>query len=101
MGMKDESKGVNTPGVKGISDDAAQDLEPYRATKFRAIAARANYLGQDRSDIQFSDKELCRAMSKPKEDDWNKLKRLSRYFVGKERCTIAFNYQSMLEGITV
>jgi hypothetical protein len=101
MGMKDESKGVNTPGVKGISDDAAQDLEPFRATKFRAIAARANYLGQDRSEIQFSVKELCRAMSCPKEDDWNKLKRLSRYLVGKERCTIVFKYQGKLDGVTV
>ncbi len=44
MGMKNESKGVNTPGVKGISDDAAQDLDSHRATKFRAVAARANYL---------------------------------------------------------
>ena len=61
--MKDESKGVSTPGVKGISDDAAQDLEPHTATKFRAISARANYLAQDRSEIQFSVKELCRAMS--------------------------------------
>jgi hypothetical protein len=101
MSMKDESKGVSTPGVKGISDDAAQDLEPYRATKFRAIAARANYLGQNRSEIQFSVKELCRAMSCPKEDDWNKLKRLSRYLVGKERCTIFFKYQSKLDGVTV
>ena len=88
--MKDESKGVNTPGVKGISDDAAQDLEPYRATKFRAISARANYLGQDRSEIQFSVKELCRAMSCPKEDDWNKLKRLSRYLVTKRKVHYIF-----------
>ncbi len=101
MGMKDESKGVNTPGVKGISDDAAQDSDRHRATKFRAVAARANYLCQDRSEIQFAVKELCRAMSKPKEDDWNKLKRLARYLVGKERCTIDFKYQSKLDGVTV
>ena len=44
MGMKDESKGVNTPGVKGITDYNAEDLDSHRATKYRAIAARANYL---------------------------------------------------------
>ena len=63
-------------GVKGISDDAAQDLESHRATIFRAVAARANYLSQDRSEIHFSVKEFCRGMSYPKEDDWNKLKSL-------------------------
>jgi hypothetical protein len=101
MGMQNESKGVNTPGVKGITDYGAKDLDAFRATKFRAIAARANYLSQDRSEIQFSVKELCRAMSCPKEDDWNKLKRLARYIVGKERCTITFLYQGKLEGVTV
>ncbi len=40
-------------------------------------------------------------MSCPKEDDWNKLKRLSRYLVGKGRCTIFFKYQSKLDGVTV
>ena len=40
-------------------------------------------------------------MSCPKEDDWNKLKRLARYIVGKERCTITFPYQGQLEGVTV
>ncbi len=60
MGMKDESEGVNTPGVKGITDYGPQDLDAFRSTKFRAIAARANNLSQDRSEIQFSVKELCR-----------------------------------------
>ena len=40
-------------------------------------------------------------MSCPKEDDWNKLKRLARYIVGKEMCTITFPYQGQLEGVTV
>ena len=30
-------------------------------------------LCQDRSDNQFSVKELCRAISGPKKDDWNKI----------------------------
>jgi hypothetical protein len=101
MGMKNESKGVSTPGVKGLTDYGCQELDAHRSTKFRAISARANYLSQDRSEIQFSVKELCRAMSCPKEDDWNKLKRLARYIVGKERCTIKYFYQDKLEGVTV
>jgi hypothetical protein len=99
--MKNDSKGVVTPGVKGLTDYEAQDLEPPRAAKFRAISARANYLSQDRSDIQFSVKELCRAMSKPKEDDWNKLKRLGRYLVGKGRLVLSFQYQAQVKSIVV
>ena len=81
--MKSDSKGVVTPGAKGITVYEAADLDLQRVHKFRAVAARGNYLCQDRSAIQFSVKELCRAMSAPKDDDWNKLKRLGRYLVGK------------------
>ena len=35
------------------------------ATRFRAVAARANYLSGDRPDIQYAVKEICRRMAKP------------------------------------
>ena len=61
---------------------------------YRALVARANYLSQDRSDIQYSVKELCRNMSKPAVCDWNRLKRLGRYLIGRERMIINFDYQT-------
>ena len=92
MGMQDESRGVSTPGVKGITDYNAEDLDSHRSTKYRAMAARANFSGQDRSDIHFSVAELCRAMSCPKEDGWNKLKRFARYMIDKDTCIVSFRY---------
>ena len=74
---------------------ATEQLNSERLQQERIICAKTEV----KCSFQF--KELCRAMSKPKEDDWNKLKRLARYLVGKERCTIDFKYQSKLEGVTV
>ena len=51
--------------------------------------ARANYLAQDGSDIQYAVKELSRTMSDPTVGYWEKLKRLGRYLVGRTR---RFNY---------
>ena len=59
LGMKSDSKGVVTPGAKGISDFGAPSLDVNRAHKFRAIAARGNYLCQDRSDIQFPSRSFA------------------------------------------
>ena len=40
-----------------------------------------NYLGQDRSDIQFAVKDLSTAMSDPGRIDMAKMKRLARYLI--------------------
>ena len=56
------------------------------ATRFRAVAARANYLSGDRPDIQYSVKEICRRMAKPVKGDWDKLIRLVRYLRGGGPC---------------
>jgi hypothetical protein len=56
-----------TPRIKpsaGSSGD--QDLLPWAAARlFRACAARANYLGIDRADVEFAAQEPCRRMSSP------------------------------------
>ena len=41
------------------------ELCPEEATMFRALSARANFLAQDRPDIAFSTKELCREFAIP------------------------------------
>ena len=64
------------------------------AAMYRAMTARANYLAQDRSDIQFAVKELCSKMSKPNSRDTIALKRLGRYLVGRTRITHKFEYQT-------
>eukprot|EP00973_Karenia_brevis_P012895 1749607-Karenia_brevis.AAC.1 len=54
------AKPVISPGSKELNDekdDAALDKD--KSSLYRAVVARANYLAQDRPDIQFATKEVC------------------------------------------
>ena len=54
-----------------VSKDS--ELEPAKATHFRALSARANYLSQDRPDISYAGKELCREFAVPNNNSFLKL----------------------------
>merc|ERR1711911_93626 len=84
LGLNGTSKSVSTPSVKS-STQSEDALASHEATLYRALVARANYLAQDRSDIGFVVKELCRHMSSPSKSDWDRLKRLGRYLAGRPR----------------
>ena len=71
------------------------------ARAYRGMVARGNYLGQDRSDIQYAVKELSRGMSAPTEVDWSTLKRFARYLLDKTRIVTLFEYQDEPTRITV
>ena len=45
-------------------------LNDVEATKYRALAARANYLAADRTDIMYAVKEICRSMAAPTRGAW-------------------------------
>ena len=72
-------------------DDGGGELAPREATWYRAMVARANYLAQDRMDLQYTTKELSRRMSRPRKGDVGRLKRLVRYLVGAERLVQVFS----------
>ena len=55
------------------------------ATTYRALSARANLLAQDRPDVGYGTKELCREFSVPNRNSQQRLKRVGRYLVGKPR----------------
>ena len=101
MNLKEESKGLTTPGVKVKEEEVEEELSSEQSTAYRASVARANYLTQDRSDIQYATKELCRKMSSPNSEDWNKLKRLARYLVDKLRSRMLYAYQSKPDSLDV
>ena len=75
-------------------DEDDEPLGPVEARRYRAIAARLNYLVPDRIDIQYAVKESARAMSCPKAGDWPKLQRLGRYLLGRPRLVIEFPWQN-------
>ena len=71
------------------------ELCPEEATMFRALSARANFLAQDRPDIAFSTKELCREFAIPNRNSYARLKRVVRYLAGLPRLVYRFDYQPM------
>ena len=75
-------------------DGDDEPLGPTEARRYRAIAARLNYLAPDRIDIQYAVKESARAMSCPKASDWPKLQRLGRFLLGRPRLVIEFPWQN-------
>ena len=102
LGLDSKSKTVVTPGTKDSTGQTApSQLSSYDITMFRAMVASANYLSQDRLDIQCSVKEMCRKMSDPNEEDMTKLKRLGRYLVGSPRVIIRYKWQNNVRRITV
>merc|ERR1711965_1178760 len=68
-------------------------------SKFRSIAARANYLAADRTDFMYAVKEICRGMANPGEREWAKLKRLARYLSGCGRLVTKYAWQGVEEKI--
>ena len=57
----DDAKRVGTPGVKQTFEMTSRDklLAVEKHTAFRAIAAKGNYLGPNRPEMQYEAKEIC------------------------------------------
>ena len=71
----------------------AELLPKTEATRYRALAARINYLAQDRPDLLYSAKEISRRMATPCQGDLRLLKRLGRYLIGAPRAIQNFLWQ--------
>ena len=67
-GLDSKAKPVGSPGEKKPFEDREEsaDLDRGESRRYRAIVARANYLSTERSDIQYSVKELSRYMAAPR-----------------------------------
>ena len=92
----EDAKAVSTPGEdekEWLMEEESEKLGEIQAREYRALAARANYMGADRADVQYAVKEICRGMANPTKGDWRKLKRLGRYLVGKPRVVLQYKSQ--------
>jgi hypothetical protein len=83
FGLQQSSKGLDSPFAKdeGKSPTGDEELSKSESTKFRALAARASYVAQDRMDVMYASKEICRDMARPTASSMMKLKRLVRYLL--------------------
>lgn len=96
--LEEDSKAAAGPVVKiaeGKEEEDEKDLEGKDKTEFRGNCALLNYLGQDRSDIQFATNQICRRMSRPTEEGMRKIKRVVRYLVGAEK--VVWKYEEFKE----
>ena len=87
-GLDDRANAVVSPTERAegrglIDDDVELGVEERR--RFRSSAAKLNYLGQDRSDVQYAARGICSEMARPTRGGVRKLKRAVRYLLGVER----------------
>ncbi len=59
------------------------------------MAARGNYLGQDRMVLHHAASKISRFMSKPEKQDWRAAKRLARYLKDHRRVALEYKYQAL------
>ena len=102
-GTREELSKASLPkGVLGIEvEEQSPELDKKEASAYRGVAARLNYLAQDRPDLQYACKEASRRMAKPRQADWAILKRIGRYLLGAPRLVQRFNWQDGDGEITV
>ena len=87
---------VVTPSVKHEYEELTESpfLQGAAITQYRGISARARFLSEDRYDISFPAKELCKGMSAPRVVHVTMAKRLGRYLKGKPRICRVFRVQA-------
>ena len=76
-------------------ENESPELTPSEATDVRALAARANYLAQDRADCAYISKELCREFAVPTVYSKDRLIRLCRYLLRVPRLVYHYDWQSV------
>ena len=95
LGLEKESRELVTPCDKtcGRLEEDEEYLDAKGSTKYRGLTARLNYLGQDRTDIQYAVKELSKCMANPSIGAMKKLKKVARYLKGAPRYVLRYAYQ--------
>ena len=67
-GLNENSKAVVSPVVKPkskLEDEESEELGREELKEYRGEAAKLNYLGGDRPDLQYATKEICQGMARP------------------------------------
>ena len=86
-----ETPHLTSSTAENEEEDVSLDFE--QARRYRGIAARLNYLAQDRPDLKFAALKASRNMSNPRDRDWGILKRVGRYLITRPRAICSFRWQ--------
>ena len=98
----ENAKVAITPGEdrqREVPDDDL--LDGISASRYREMAARINYLAQDRPDTAFTAKEICRGMSAPTQLHCKILKRCGRYIKGSPRAIARYDFEERCDTIVL
>ena len=91
-----EANSVSTPitmQMLGALDN--EPLEPDEARRYRAAAARLNFLAQDRPDLCVASCVASTTMANPVRGSWASLKRVCGYLQDKRTVSLFFEWQSV------
>ena len=84
---------VKTAGIKVVESESDEPLQGFEVRRFRGGAARANSLAQDRPEISYATKELCRRVHAPCTGDLKALERLVKYVASEPRLVYWYEWQ--------
>ena len=107
LGLENQ-KPLSTPGAPEImaeieKEEEVKDKEElHRQAReegpdrlYRALAARMNYMAQDRLDLTFASNWSSQFMSQPTPAGWKVLRRIGRYLLGTRRVAQMFYWGQM------
>ena len=78
-----------------------QDMIPEDQTRYRALAARLNFLAVDRPDLLYAAKECSRRMSRHRNKDCKAIRCVCRYLIACPRTAHSYRWQDEPNTITV
>ena len=84
---------------KSMATPGSQELDPKEHREFRSGAGICQFLTEQRFDIAFSTKEIMREAAGPTAASKTKLKRIVRYFKGRQRCVLNFPWVGKLDDV--
>ena len=77
------------------------ELSTQDATKYRALAARLNYLAADRTDLQYAVRRCAKRMTQPTAEDQERMKRVARYLQGRRTLDQVMKFKKRSQAIRV
>ena len=82
FGMDSTTKTLSKNGYDDGDTNDEEGLTEAEFRSYRMLAARLNYLAQDNPMVQYTAKEVCRAMSFPNVKDFVRIKKVVRFLKG-------------------
>lgn len=92
-----------TPGLDEKEKEEEEDkaLQGDSVKLFRSIAARCNYLSQDKPELRFPVQEICKEMASPTAGSWRQLVRIAEFLKGRPRLVWCYASQDPLDHVDV